>query len=202
MIWKASVARNGYMKMPIKDQGPLKSVMSIACLFLCIMSDLSAEFKEWSEFTAILKPSKIQNAGVGVFATHDIKKGTILFSSVNKMIIGLSDNVPEAFQKYIIDIDEEACWRPEKFDEMDISYYINHSLDANISLFNSRGHITLRDIYEGEEFLENYFESYGYSPCMMKYNPYLDEDYKIYSDFKDTCEMRIKIINLVFKFKW
>jgi hypothetical protein len=85
----------------------------------------------WTEFSFIIKPSAL--GGVGVFATHDIPSGTILFNQDIKQklrVLKIKD-VPAESLKYCIYINNNECLCPERFDRMEIGWYLNHSADAN-----------------------------------------------------------------------
>ncbi len=84
----------------------------------------------WSEFSFILKPSPL--GGVGVFAIHDIPVGTQVFSPTVsvKRVLKVKD-VPAELLKYCIYINDEECFAPERFDRMEIGWYLNHSATPN-----------------------------------------------------------------------
>ena len=109
----------------------------------------------WTEFSFMLSPSHL--GGIGVFATHDIPKGTRLFSqkfAKRKMKI---KDVPSAFIKYCIFIDDEECFCPEQFNRMEIGWYINHSHCPNIGKIDGLVY-ALSDIKAEEEILIDYNE--------------------------------------------
>ncbi|MCC2667313.1 MAG: hypothetical protein K0R24_1400 [Gammaproteobacteria bacterium] len=108
-----------------------------------------------TEFSFILKPSTL--GGVGVFATHDIPKGTSFFSGSPSPRRMNPKNIPADFIKYCIFISDEECLCPERFDRMNIGWYINHSSEPNIGK-NSDSLISICDIQAGEEILLNYNE--------------------------------------------
>lgn len=88
---------------------------------------------KWTEFSFILKPSTL--SGIGVFATHDIPLGTVLFNQnirSNLRVLKIKDVPAEAIQ-YCIYINDEECLCPERFDRMEICWYLNHSADPNIA---------------------------------------------------------------------
>lgn len=110
---------------------------------------------EWTEFSFVLKPSIL--GGVGVFATHDIPKGTALFSGKSSSMKRKISEIPPDFIKYCIFLSDEECLSPERFDHMGIGWYINHSSTPNIGK-NRHGFIAVCDIKTGEEILFNYNE--------------------------------------------
>jgi SET domain-containing protein len=121
---------------------------------------------EWSEFSFMVKPSRL--GGVGVFAVHDIPAGTTVFrSDHNPRKLKIND-IPEPFRQYCIYISDEECYGPERFDRMEIGWYINHSANPNIARKNAvsfnetiknptaRTMHALRDIKAGDEILIDY----------------------------------------------
>jgi hypothetical protein len=108
-----------------------------------------------TEFSFILKAAKY---GVGVFATHDIKKGTYLrlFNEENVEVSRLRNkkDVPEVFQEYCVDRgDMLLC--PSDFGHMEVGWYLNHSKDPN-AYHKDYNYYALRDIKEGEEIIIDY----------------------------------------------
>ncbi len=110
--------------------------------------------KSWTEFSFVLKPSAI--GGIGVFATHDISTGTrILSSSFSPRRMKIKD-IPSDFLKYCIYINDEDCFCPERFDRMEIGWFLNHSFEPNIEKKGENYIIAIRDITAGEEILIDY----------------------------------------------
>lgn len=127
---------------------------------------------EWSEFSFILKPSTL--GGIGVFVTHDIPANTLVFPKFHELRILAIKEVPNDFLKYCIFINDEQVVAPERFDRMEIGWFINHSHEPNIEnrhpIRNSkrvdvahmlsdmkvRSIYTKRDIQAGEEILIDY----------------------------------------------
>lgn len=108
----------------------------------------------WTEFSFVLGASSI--AGVGVFTTHDIPVGAcILNAKFNFRTQKISD-VPEPFLKYCIFIDHDHCICPERFDRMEIGWYINHSHQPNIGKNEHRELVAIRHIDANEELLLDY----------------------------------------------
>lgn len=110
------------------------------------------------EFSFILKPSK---HGVGVFATHNIKKDTYLrlFGDEkldeSKIIIRSKKEVPKLFQDFCMERKEGELICPEDFGEMPVGWYLNHSNDPN-AYHKDFNFYSLRNIKEGEEILIDY----------------------------------------------
>lgn len=121
---------------------------------------------QWSEFSFMLKPSPL--GGVGVFATHDIEKGTELFSNRHLIRTMKVKDVPPPLLQYCIYISDEECLCPERFDRMEIGWYINHSSTPNIAKkyavsnkdavenIKSRTIHAIQDIKAGDEILIDY----------------------------------------------
>lgn len=121
---------------------------------------------QWSEFSFMLKPSSL--GGVGVFATHDIAAGTHLFNQEFEVRTIKVKDVPSPLLPYCIYISDEKCLCPQRFDRMEIGWYINHSSTPNIarnSTFSNaeavrdikkRTVYAIRDIKAGDEILIDY----------------------------------------------
>ena len=131
-----------------------------------------------SEFSLCLKPSPL--AGIGVFATHDIAAGTLLCTTelgLRKMNI---KDVPADWQKFCVYINDEECFAPERFDRLEVGWFINHSSAPNIAIKDplvnldeidiskpqAYPFIALKDIKAGEEILVDY--NYMKEPEHMK----------------------------------
>jgi len=110
--------------------------------------------QSWTEFSFILKPSSI--GGIGVFATHDISIGTRVFSgNFTSRKVQIKDVHPD-FLKYCIYVNDNECLSPERFDHMQIGWYLNHSDKPNIAK-NSEGLVlAVRDIKAGDEIFCDY----------------------------------------------
>lgn len=111
---------------------------------------------ETSEFSFYLKPS---THGVGVFAVHDIVKGTHLrlFGNLEAKASMLrpKDQVPEFFHQYCMDRgDELEC--PIDFGAMHLGWYLNHSKQSNATHDHNFEWYAARDIKAGEEILVDY----------------------------------------------
>lgn len=110
-----------------------------------------------TEFSFILKPSKY---GVGVFATHDIKKGTFLRlfgsspCSKNGSSVRKKKDVPEFFRNYCID-GGESIFCPVDFGVMPVGWYMNHSKTPN-AFHKNYDYYAIRDIAAYEEILIDY----------------------------------------------
>jgi SET domain-containing protein len=108
---------------------------------------------QWTEFSAVLKPSLI--SGVGVFAAHEIPAGVRVFPKFAPMIRKVAD-VPSEFISYCILINKDECLSPQEFDHMELGWYLNHSNNPNVAKRADGNLYTLRKIEDGEEILVNY----------------------------------------------
>lgn len=109
------------------------------------------------EFSFILKQSTIQNAGIGVFATHPINPATLI-RVAPKYIRSRrlkSRQIPDAFKTYCIIEDDETYRAPLRFNRMEIGWFINHSFTPNIEKRDGNFY-ALRAIAAGEEIVIDY----------------------------------------------
>lgn len=151
---------------------------------LSILCNQEVTVKQWSEFSFMLKPSPI--SGIGVFALHDIPAGTILCDIEFRLRILKAKGLPLELLQYCIYINDEECKCPDRFDRMEIGWFINHSSTPNIE---SKGIVTneavnnntyliyapffaIKDIKAGDEILIDY-NSLN-EPEHLKENYYLD----------------------------
>ncbi len=113
-----------------------------------------------NEFSFLLQPSLY---GVGVFAAHDIQKGTPLrlFADLNPVRHLKKEEVPAAFEKFCAQ-KEHFLIAPPDFGYMPIGWYLNHSNEPN-AMHDPHEEIgkyglwlAARDIMEGEEITINY----------------------------------------------
>jgi len=110
-----------------------------------------------NEFSFILKPSIF---GIGVFAAHEIKKGTHLRLFGDEKVfehrVRIMDkkDVPEFFQSYCMDRENKLVC-PLDFGNMPVGWYLNHSKKTN-TVRRDYHWYALRDIKEGEEILIDY----------------------------------------------
>ncbi len=116
------------------------------------------------EFSFVLKQSSQGN--IGMFAAHDIAKGTLILDKPFKLRVMKTVEIPEEFKQFSIPINdiESAC--PERFDRMEIYWYINDSsihpniekrievdYPSVIDLLEALTFYAIRDIKAGEEIL-------------------------------------------------
>ena len=135
---------------------------------------------EWSEFSFMLKPSLL--GGVGVFATHDIPVGTLLFNQNFEIRTMRIKDVPTPLLQYCVYISDDECLCPERFDRMEIGWYINHSSTPNIAKesrapnaetarnIKERAVHAIQDIKAGDEILIDY--NYLHEPEHLKEDYY------------------------------
>lgn len=114
------------------------------------------------QFSFILKPSTIEGAGVGVFAAHDIKEGTLLrlfgdkeYSEGQISTTREYYDVPDIFRTYCIYKEGGKILCPLDFGNMPLGWYLNHSENSN-TIEKEDGWYTKKDIKEGEEILIDY----------------------------------------------
>ena len=112
-----------------------------------------------------LKPSTIVGAGVGVFATNDIPRGTKLpelfgaddvvrFSREEFAALELPDEIKDHFT---VRYDTEY-FLPKLINRMSVGWYLNDSTEPNLGHDSAYNYFALRDIAAGEELLINYDE--------------------------------------------
>jgi uncharacterized protein len=115
-----------------------------------------------------LKPSKIH--GVGVFAIVDIPKGTDVFADEDEPIVWIDKSTVEALPKPLGElyhsfaiIKEEKYGCPRSFNNLTISWYLNHSERPNMTADSDYRFYAVRDIRAGEELTIDY-RSYSELP--------------------------------------
>lgn len=122
------------------------SLFFITALFQC-------DAEEWSEFSAVLKPSPI--SGIGVFATHDIPQGTKILNHLEYREYDLKSLPPE-LRKYCQFLSEDTALGPERFDRMEVDWFLNHSFDPNVAEVREDYWIAVKEIKAGDELLMDY----------------------------------------------
>ena len=110
-----------------------------------------------------LAPSKIH--GVGVFAVRDISKGVNPFKGCfNANYVGITEkelcSMDKGVQKIVRDfqVAEKGKWYIPScgIQKLDISFYVNHSENANLVSDYEGNFTTTRKIKKGEEVVSNY----------------------------------------------
>lgn len=107
------------------------------------------------QFSFMLRPSGIE--GIGVFATHNIAKGTYLrlFSPSERVKIRKENKNHYVFlHRYSVEL-EGAFHGPEDFGRMSIGWYLNHGKRPNAEHRNYR-YYAKRDIRAGDEITIDY----------------------------------------------
>lgn len=109
------------------------------------------------QFSFILKPSSIPNAGIGVFAAHPINKGVRLKLHPDKFEFQRlkKEAIPELFLAYCIAEEDDWYRCPQFFNRMEIGWYINHSFMPNVTK-KEDGLYSACDIAAGEELFIDY----------------------------------------------
>lgn len=109
------------------------------------------------EFSFVLKPSSIKDAGVGVFAVHSIVAGTKLHLHTDNHVSRelKPDKVPAELLKLCIAEENETYICPEHFNRVEMGWYVNHSLKPNIEKREDGFH-AIADIKPGDEIVMDY----------------------------------------------
>lgn len=113
-----------------------------------------------------LKSSKIE--GIGVFAIRYIPKNTKIFKTIRKTkFIGIDpklvfsnpriDRAVKQMVRNFFVVWKEKLYLPNfSLNEIDISFFINHSKKPNVIDKNGEEFFALRDIKKGEELTADY----------------------------------------------
>ena len=107
-----------------------------------------------------LAPSKVCG-GVGVFSLCDIPKGTIIWKEKQKVVKVSWDKIPDEISDYICSMtwnDDDGFYLDCDLDRMYQAYYVNHSDDPNVGVYDDQWYQAIRDIKKGEELLYRYSE--------------------------------------------
>lgn len=110
-----------------------------------------------------LKPSTIVGAGVGVFATTAIPRGTVLrelFASDDVRRLTWAEfatlSVPSEIKENFVTRYETECFLPASPNRMSVGWYLNDSPEPNLAHDANYDYYALRDIAAGEELLIRY----------------------------------------------
>lgn len=110
-----------------------------------------------------LKPSGIPGAGVGVFATTNIPRGTYLrelFAEDDVRTLTWEEfaslDLPEELKENFPVRYDDACYLPRDFNRLSIGWYLNHSTEPNLAHDANHDYYALRDLTAGEELLIDY----------------------------------------------
>jgi len=106
----------------------------------------------------MLKPSKISDAGVGIFTTKPIKKGTVvpLFADGGGRLVKRLDDEDAFFVRRFALQTDEGWWCPRNWHRMSIGWYINHMDIPNVVPDDYGSFHANRYIRSGEEIYINY----------------------------------------------
>lgn len=127
-------------------------------IFIIIFFAFNILSTEINEFSFVLKPSTIPNAGIGVFATHDIEKDSLInfFPKDYEFRILHKDKIPAEFIKLCESIGNNLYRCAQRFDCIETSWYLNHSNSPNIEMVNLTNYKANRDIKKDEEIFIDY----------------------------------------------
>lgn len=106
----------------------------------------------------LLKPSRIEQAGVGVFALHNIEPDTFLALKPKGKSVGVDrreEDIPKELLAYCV-AKEGNIWRcPPDFSHMHMVWYLNHSPQPNAEK-REDGYYAIRSIKTGDEITIDY----------------------------------------------
>ncbi|MEA1052780.1 GNAT family N-acetyltransferase [Lamprobacter modestohalophilus] len=111
-----------------------------------------------NQFSFRLKPSTIPNAGIGVFALHDIEKGTFLAVRPQATPVGKNvprESIPEGLRMYCIENKNGTLRCPKDFSQMHCVWFLNHSDTPNAERRRD-GFYAKTKIFSGDEILIDY----------------------------------------------
>jgi SET domain-containing protein len=112
-----------------------------------------------TELSFVLKVSTIPDAGIGVFALHDIASGVWLevIPREYKARRFKGHELPDELRAYCIAKGNNVYTCPQQFNRMDIGWYMNHSATPNADWDDDLdGYVSSKPIAAGEEILINY----------------------------------------------
>ena len=107
-----------------------------------------------------LAPSKVCG-GVGVFSLCDIPKDTIIWKEKQKVVKVSWDEISNEISDYVCSMtwnDDDGFYLDCDLDRMYQAYYVNHSDNPNVDVYDDQWYIAIRDIKKGEELLYRYSE--------------------------------------------
>ena len=110
-----------------------------------------------------LKPSTIADAGVGVFATTDIPRATVLkglFAEDDVRRLTWAEfaalRLPDEIKENFVTRYDTECFLPTSPNRMSVGWYLNDSSEPNLAHDANYDYYALRDIAAGEELLIRY----------------------------------------------
>lgn len=106
----------------------------------------------------ILKPTRIEGAGVGVFVLHDIEADTWLALKPRGESVGVNvkeEDIPKELIAYCV-ANSDGTWNcPPEFNHMHMVWYLNHSDTPNADKRDD-GYYSTKLIKAGEEVTIDY----------------------------------------------
>jgi SET domain-containing protein len=111
------------------------------------------------EFSFVLKVSRVDRAGIGVFALHDIAKGAWLevFPRAYRSRRFRAHELPPELRSYCTAKDGGVYACPQQFNRMYIGWYMNHSPRPNADWDDDLGgYVAIADIASGDEIFIDY----------------------------------------------
>lgn len=114
--------------------------------------------RETDDVSFRLRPSTIPDAGIGVFAVHDIAPHTFLALKPRSTSVGKTvrkETVPEELRTYCIEKKHGLLRCPKEFSRMHVVWFLNHS-DSPNAVKRKDGYYAIRKILAGEEICIDY----------------------------------------------
>ncbi len=122
--------------------------------------------KDFPKVQIELRPSLYVKGGVGLFASRDMKKGTIISEAIKE---GLNP-VPEFAWSDYEKIDDETkvmvdhfCLgseygfsMPLDFNYLPVAWYINHSCDGSVGFDENGNFVLIKDVMKNDELAYDY----------------------------------------------
>jgi uncharacterized protein len=108
-----------------------------------------------------LRPSGIH--GIGVFAIRDIPEGTDVFGADDRPLVrvpaepvhDLPADMRELYEDFCV-LEHGEYWCPRSFNDLTISWYLNHSETPNVHSIEGLKFVAARHIRRGEELTADY----------------------------------------------
>ncbi|MCB9822954.1 SET domain-containing protein [Candidatus Nomurabacteria bacterium] len=109
-----------------------------------------------TEFSFVLKPSKI--GGVGVFAIHDIDANVLLTLVADdyKSRALHQNDIPDDLIMYCVAKEDDMWSCPSSFNRMEIAWHLNHSDDPNAKRTGKGEFYSAKKINKGDEITIDY----------------------------------------------
>jgi uncharacterized protein len=107
---------------------------------------------------------KASSKGVGLFAIRGIPKGTQLFvgdvGNTIRILVSTIDKISDAEVRQMYTdfcpVVDKSFIAPSDFNQMTMSWYMNHSNEPNVTVVPDLQFVTSRVIHVGEELTVNY----------------------------------------------